>query len=183
MTERERIQKNYAKVQTKYPNVTDKEEIDRLAIKLDKHNLLWKALGLFGGAILCYILIGLLSKTKTDFSDTRAFLFILLLSALFEMVRTFVKYSKVENNYKPVVKIVEKQMLDVATILKNCGSKMRNLSEFSVIKEKLYDEEDAVDLLYGGATRHDYFLYFKHSKTAEQLKVKVKKDMFETDGN
>lgn len=179
MTEREKIEKTYEKIRTKFPDVTNKEEIDKLAIKLDKRNLLLKAAALFGGAILCYIVNVLLSKARTDFSDTSALVFITMLSALFEMVRTLIKYSKVEKTYKPVIKMGIMQPINVSHIMKRCGSKMRNLSEFSVIKERLYDKEDELDVLLNNATKHDYYLYFKDSQTGEGYTLKVKKDAFE----
>lgn len=178
MTERERIENTYRRVKKKYPNVTDKAEIDKLAIKLDKRDLLLKAFMLLLGAVVCCVLITWLSKTRTDFSETNGVLVLTLLSALFEFVRTLIKYFKVENTYKPIIEVGIRQTVDVAEIMKDYGKKMKNLSEFSVNKITLYDKEDDLQVLVNNATSHDYYLYFKDPQTDEKYNLEVKQDAF-----
>jgi len=172
MTERQRIEKAYEKVRAKFPDITDKSELDKLVIKEDKKNLLLKAIALFGGAVLCIIVNILLSKLRPKFSETSALVFIAMLSAFYEMTRTLIKYFKAGNAYKPVVADEDREFIDVDTIMEDCGSMMHNLSEFSVIKEKLYDKEDELDVLINNATSHDYYLYFIQDNKKYTLEVK-----------
>lgn len=168
MTDRERIEKTYAKIKKKYPDVTNKEEIDQLAIKHEKRFTLLCCLGLAAGAALCITLAFLLEFL----SDTRYILFITAGYQIFEIFRTLSKYSKIEKMYKPVENISHQGTLTRELILKDGGRTLKKADcQFTIVKLPLFDKEDDTEVGIDNITYHIHRFYFKIGEYSEALKV------------
>ena len=160
MTDRERIEKTYAKVKKKYPNVVNKDEIDALAIKQEKRFSLLCCLGLVAGAILCFV-IGALIKSET-YSETRYVLFVTGAFQVYEIFKILAKNSKIEKMYKPVETVTHQGVLTRERILKD-GKKLLKKAEgqFEIVKLPLKDKEDDTQVGLDNMTYHVYRFYFE----------------------
>lgn len=160
MTDRERIEKTYAKVKKKYPNVVNKDEIDALAIKQEKRFSLLCCLGLVAGAILCFV-IGALINSETH-SETRYVLFVTGAFQVYEIFKILAKHSKIEKMYKPVETVTHQGVLTRERILKD-GKKLLKKTEgqFEIVKLPLKDKEDDTQVGFDNMTYHIYRFYFE----------------------
>ena len=124
MTDKQRIEKTYGKIQAKYPHITSKEEIDNLAIKLDKRNTLLISGAYILGAIVCGIIFFLLIGNET-YEMTRYILLIMTCSGIFESFRTLGKYSKIEQRYRPILKVKYEGELTKNKIISDGGKALK----------------------------------------------------------
>ena len=178
MTDKERIEKIYKKIQTKYPNVSSKEEIDNLAIKMDKRNTLLLSLCYFLGAIVCGIVFFLLVGNET-FETTRYLFLVMTGSGIFECFRTLGKYSKIEQRYRPVLKVKYEGQLTKDKILQDGGKVLKKAEYiFNIIKMPLYDKEDETDVGIDNDTHHKHYLHFKRPDNNLQITYKVNRDRY-----
>lgn len=170
MTDRERIEKTYAKVKKKYPEVVSKEEIDALAIRHEKRFSLLCCLGLVAGAILCFV-IGALIKSES-YSETRYVLFVTGAFQIYEIFKIFGKYSKIEKMYKPVEVVSHQGNLTKEHILKDGGKALKKAeNQFTIVKLPLFDKEDDTEVGLDNMTYHIYRLYFETEGSAIILKT------------
>lgn len=177
MTDNEKMQKTYRKVNQKYPDATDKEEITELAIRLEKKNTIFRCLAWMAGAVICFIIFVCL--LNTDMEILRTMVVIMTGSALIEAFRTFAQYFKVEQRYRPVLKVKHEGELTKDIIIKDGGRKLRKADgNFRLLKTKLYDKEDETDVGTDNETIHTYYLMFEISKHGKSCKYKVSRKTY-----
>lgn len=178
MTDKERIEKTYRKIQTKYPNISNKDEIDNMAIKMDKRNTLLLSLGCFLGAIACGVIFFLLIENETH--ETTRYLFLVMTgSGIFECFRTLGKYSKIEQRYRPILKVKYEGELTKDKILQDGGKTLKKAEfVFNIVKLPLYDKEDETDVGIDNDTHHKYYLHFKRADNNLKITYKVKRDRY-----
>ena len=175
MTDRERIEKTYAKVKKKYPDVVSKEEIDALAIKHEKKFSLLCCLGLAAGAILCITLALLIESL----SDTRYILFITGGYQIFEIFRILAKYSKIEKMYRPVETVSHQGILTQDRILKDGGKVLKKAGyQFVIAKLPLFDKEDETEVGLDNITYHIHRLYFKIDEYDRTAFIKINRNTY-----
>lgn len=175
MTDRERMEKTYAKIKKKYPDVANKEEIDALAIKQEKKFSLLCALGLTAGAILCFALALLVEWL----SDTRYILFVTGAYQIFEVFRIFAKYSKIEKMYRPVETVTHQGTLTQERILKDGGKVLKKVGyDFVIAKLPLFDKEDETEVGVDNITYHIHRLYFKIDGYGRTAFLKVNRNTY-----
>lgn len=178
MTDKERIEKTYRKIQTKYPHITSKEEIDNLAIKLDKRNTLLMSLGCLAGAIVCGIVFFLLIGNET-YETTRYLFLVMTGSGIFECFRTLGKYSKIEQRYRPILKVKYEGQLTKDKILQDGGKVLKKAEYvFDIVKLPLFDKEDETDVGIDNDTHHKYYLHFTLPENDLKVTYKVKRDQY-----
>lgn len=175
MTDRERIEKTYAKIKKKYPDVVNKEEIDALAIKHEKRFSLLCCLGLAAGAILCITLALLIESL----SDTRYILFITGAYQIFEIFRILAKYSKIEKMYRPVEVVTHQGTLTQDCILKAGGKVLKKAGyQYVITKLPLFDKEDETEVGIDNITYHIHRLYFKVDEHGNTGFIKVNRNTY-----
>lgn len=175
MTDRERIEKTYAKIKKKYPDVVNKEEIDALAIKQEKKFSLLCCLGLAAGAILCITLALLIESL----SDTRYILFITGGYQIFEIFRILAKYSKIEKMYRPVETVSYQGTLTQDRILKDGGKVLKKAGyQFVLAKLPLFDKEDETEVGHDNVTYHIHRLYFKIDEYGRTAFIKISRNTY-----
>lgn len=175
MTDRERIEKTYAKVKKKYPDVVSKEEIDTLAIKQEKRFSLLCCLGLAVGAILCFALALLIESL----SDTRYILFVTGGYQVFEIFRILAKYSKIEKMYRPVETVSHQGTLTQDRILKDGGKVLKKADyQFVIAKLPLFDKEDETEVGIDNVTYHVHRLYFKIDEYGRTAYIKTSRNTY-----
>ncbi len=178
MTDKEQIQKIYNKLQRKYPHVTDKEEIDQLAIKLDKRNTLLISGAWLLGAIACFFVYLWLGK-NSNLEGTTSITLTMAGSGVFLCFTTLAKYPKIEKKYRPVLNIKYEGELTNAKIIKD-GKKVlkKEAYAFDLYKLPLFDKEDEIDVGIDNMVFHDYYVYFLHPHNALKMKYEVKKAFY-----
>ena len=159
MTDKERMERTYAKVRAKYPHVVNKEELDTLAIKHEKQFSLLCSLGLVAGAVLCFVLFFVINSET--FQDTKSILLITGVFMIVESIRILIKYPKIEKMYRPVETVVYQGMLtldrivsDGAKVLKKAGN------QFVIVRLQLHDKADETEVGFDNVTYHTYNLFF-----------------------
>ncbi len=178
MTDKERIESTYSKIQTKYPHITNKEEIDNLAIKFDKRNTLLISGAYLLGAIACGIIFFLLIGNET-FETTRYIFFVMAGSGVFECFRTLGKYSKIEQRYRPVLKVKYEGMLTKDKVISDGGKMLKKADfAFNVLRLPLFDKEDETDVGIDNNTYHKYYLKFKRPENDLQITYKVNRAFY-----
>lgn len=178
MTDKERIEKIYRKIQTKYPDVSSKEEIDNLAIKTDKRNTLLLSMGYFLGAVVCGIIFYLLVVNEA-FEASRYLFVIMAGSGVFECFRTLGKYSKIEQRYKPVVNVKYEGHLTRDKIFADGGKVLKNADYiFNIVKLPLYDKEDETDSSINNELYHKYYLHFRLPDSDLPITYNVNRDRY-----
>lgn len=172
MTDKERIQKTYKKIRAKYPDVINKEEIDDLAIKHDKRNVLIKSAVCFGIAILSAVAYILL--LDVELLEEILYIFILIsISGVFESIRTLGKYSKIERRYRPVIEVKNEGQLTRYKIIKDGGRMLKKAEYlFTLIKLPLSDKEDKYD------GDHEYYFLFDIPNVEQRVKYRVRYDRY-----
>lgn len=176
MTERQRVEKTYRKIQKKYPHITDKKEIDELAIKLGKRQLLLESLGWLLGAVASVLGFFLLDE---DFGETRYVLAVTGIACLFEVFKTLGKCSAVERQYRPVLHVKHEGLLTRERILKDGGKALKKAGgAFELVKLPLYDKADEIDSGVDNAVYHQYNLYFRRSADELPIPCEVKRDQY-----
>lgn len=178
MTDKARIEKTYQKIRTKYPHITNKDDIDNLAIKLDKRNTLLMCLGCFLGAVVCGIVFFLLIGNETH--DTTRYLFLVMtVSGIFECFRTLGKYSKIEQRYRPVLTIKHEGQLTREKILRDGGKILKKAEgAFNIIQLPLFDKEDESNVGLDNDTYHKYYLHFRRSENDRIITYKVTRNRY-----
>ncbi len=178
MTDKQRIEKIYSKIQAKYPLITDKDEIDNLAIKLDKRNTLLMSGAYLLGAVVCGIVFFLLLGNET-FETTRYIFLVMTGSGFFECFRTLGKYSKIEQRYKPILKVKYEGELTKDKIISDGGKVLKKAEyAFNLLKLPLYDKEDETDIGLDNDTHHMYYLHFKRPENDLPIIYKVNRDFY-----
>ena len=178
MTDKERIEKNYKKIQKKYPDVTNKDEIDNLAIKADKRNTLLVSAGCFLGAVVCLILFFVLYENDS-FEMTKYLLLVMTGSGIFECVRTLGKYSKIEQRYRPVIKVAYEGQLTKDRIIQDGGRVLKKAEyAFSIDRLTLDDKEDETDVGFSNDTHHRYCMYIRQAENYSRLIYKAKRNQY-----
>ena len=178
MTDKERIEKTYKKIRKKHPDVSSKEDIDTLAIKMDKRNTLLLSLGYFFGTVVCGFLYLLLVGNET-FDTTRYLFLVMTGSGIIECLRTLGKYSKIEQRYRPVLKVKYEGQLTRDRILKDGGKVLKKADYiFDIVKMTLYDKEDETDVGIDNETLHEYYVYFKRPDSGLKMTYKVSRDRY-----
>lgn len=174
MTDKMRTEKTYAKIREKYPHITNKDEIDNLAIKLEKRIIIYKSLGFLAGAVVSF-LVTFIAET----GDTRFYLYCLVALCIFEGFHTFSKYSKAEKLYKPVLNVNYEGCLARERILEDGKKIFKKYGEdFVLYKLPLFDMEDTVDDNAFVDMKHIYLLEFTHPESNEIISVKTKSDVY-----
>lgn len=178
MTDKEKIEKTYKKIQTKYPNIINKDEIDTLAIKLDKRNNLLISAGYILGSVVCAVIFFLLAENET-FEETRFLFLVMTVSGIFECFRTLGKYSKIEQRYRPVLNVNREGILTKEKIIQD-GAKILKKADcdFKIFKLPLHDKEDETDVGIENNTYHKYCLYFLLPKNGFKIAYTVKRDKY-----
>ncbi len=178
MTDKEHIQSIYQKIQVKYPQVTDQEEITQLAIKLDKRRTLLISGAWLLGAILCYIIFHLVLRSDT-FEGLSTMAIIMTGSGVFECIRTLCKYPKIQQKYKPVLTVKHEGELTQDKIL-NDGKRIlkKEAYVFQIFKLPLADKEDETDVGTDNETLHSYYYHFQHPEKELTMKYKVKRALY-----
>lgn len=178
MTDKEQIEKTYRKIREKYPTVTNKEEIDTLAIKLDKRNTLLISAGCFLGAIICAIVYFLLIENET-FETTRYILLITAGTGIFECFKTLGRYSKIEQRYRPIINVKYEGQLTKEKILQD-GNKVLKQADyvFSIIRLPLHDKEDDSDVDFDNAMYHKYYFHFILPENGLKVTYKVSRNQY-----
>lgn len=175
MTDRERIERTYAKVRKKYPGVVSQDEINVLAIKQEKKNSLLCCLGLAAGAALCITLALLLESL----SDTRYILLITGAYQVFEIFRTLAKYSKIEKMYRPIETVSYQGTLTQERILKDGGKILKKAAyQYVIAKLPLFDKEDETEIGLDNITYHIHRLYFKIDGYGRTAFIKVNRNTY-----
>ncbi len=179
MTDKQRVEKTYAKIKEKYPHVTSKEEIDSLAIKLDKKTTLLKSLGFFAGAV-AMALLGILASKKFPDSESPFYLYFCAVLFIFESFKIFSKYSKAEKLYKPVLNITYEGSLTRDKILEDGKRTFKKSGEdFTVYRLPLSDMEDSItDSSVLADMSHVYYFHFVHPETGVTMPCRVKTDTY-----
>lgn len=174
MTAKEQCEKTYAKVRKKYPNVADEEEIKNLAIQIDKRNTLLKSFAYLVGGIVCGV-IWIWLATNTDMETLYFLCMVMAGSGIIEFFRTLGKYFKVEQLYRPVLKVKHEGELTRDIIMKDGGRKLKKAEyQFQFIKTSLRDKEDETDVGLDNETLHTYYLYFN----GDTLPIKVSRKVY-----
>ena len=177
MTDRKRMEKTYAKVKKKYPDVVNQDEITALAIKQEKKFSLLCCLGLLGGAILCFI-IGALIKSQNH-SQTRYILFVTGAFQIYEIFKILAKYSKIERMYRPVEIVSHQGTLTQERILKDGGKVLKKADhQFTIVKLPLFDKEDETEVGVDNATYHIHRLYFQIDQYGRTEFLKVSRNTY-----
>lgn len=174
MTDRERIEKTYAKIKEKYPEMTSKEEIDALAIKLDKQNTLFIALAYLVGGIASAVAWWFM--ITYDVLEGASYLFLIMGgSGVFEFFRTLGKLSKIEQRYKPVIKVTQEGCLTKEILLRDGGRKLKKADyKYKLVKTPLFDKEDETDVGIDNETLHKYYFWFTVDERSIIYKVNRK---------
>lgn len=159
MTDKERKEIYIKKACEKFPEVVSREEINNLALKLDKQNLLWRCIGYIIGGIICLFLVMIIHQ---DFEETRMLLAVMSVSAVVEFFRTIGKYRKVKNNYGNISqKSSCRKQLTKNIVLSDMRKVSReNNNVFELIKVQLMDKKDESDVTVMNAMYHTYYLDF-----------------------
>lgn len=177
MTEREKIEKTYQQIKQKYPEITDKDEINTLAIKEDKKTTLLKAFAWLAGAIACFMIFGGFIQSENH-ESTRVLFLIMAGSGVVEFFRTLGVYSKIEMRYKPVVTVRNEGLLTKELVIKNGGSKLRKADyRFRIEKKCLLDKNDELDSGTDNEIYHSYTLQFI-TDSGISVELKVKRDVY-----
>lgn len=132
MTDKERIEKTYRKIQAKYPTVTNKDKIDSLTIKIDKRNTLLMNLSCFAGAIVCGSIFFLLLGNET-YELVRYLLLVMTGSGIFECFKTLGKYSKIKQRYRQILELKYEGQLTKDKILQDGGKLLKNKTNCPLI--------------------------------------------------
>ncbi len=177
MTDRQRIERTYAKIKKKYPHIDNKEEIDDLAIRYEKKFSWLCCLGLLAGAALCFLL-GFLINSE-DYSSTRYLLIVTGGYQIFEIFRALSKYSKIEKMYRPVETVSYHGILTPERILKD-GKKVlkKSDSRFTIVKLPLFDKEDETEVGVDNMTYHVHSLYFQLDAYGSKASVKTDRSTY-----
>lgn len=178
MTDKERTEKIYEKIKTKYPYVTSKEEIDNLAIKLDKQNTLLMSLGCLAGAVVCGIIAFLINGTRFD--ETCYLFGVMAASGIFECFKTLGKYSKIEKRYRPILEVKYEGHLTIEKILQDGRKALKKtgMYDFRIAKLPLLDKEDETDVGIDNDIHHRYYLIFLLPGIGFKATYKVKREQY-----
>lgn len=172
MTEKQRMDKFIDKVQRKYPDIVNKDELLDRAIKEDQKSLLLKAIGWFFGGIVSLIVAVIISSRNSD-SDMGVLFMIMGGSAVLESIRKFSSLSRVSRIYRPVVVVRDEGYLTREKILKDVGRKLnKDEGRFVLMKASLADKEDEIDTGTDNEVYHSYNLIFNVDGCSHTLKVK-----------
>lgn len=178
MTDRQRMEKTYGKIKEKYPQVTEREKIEELAIRHDKRLLILQSLAWLAGAAACFILF-LVLPGSTDINTVRYIFIVMAGSGIFEFFRTLGKLKMVEQRYRPVIKATDEGQLTLDIISKD-GKRLlkNNCQQFRIVREVLYDKEDEIDTGLDNETHHTFHLYFRIGANPINADFKVKKSAY-----
>lgn len=177
MTERQRVEKTCEKVHKKHPDITDKTEIRKLALRSEQRRTLWTSIGLLWASIACmllYILVPDSNYTGTIIAASLVFFIV----CSFEYFRTVLNASKIKYHFLPEHNKVKKQGTLTYELIKKKKrvSSIKN-DTFKIIKATLYDKDDAdnsfVSLIY-----HKYNLYFKLDEDFTTASLRVKRRVY-----
>ena len=174
MTEKERIEKTYRKIRTKYPDVTNREDLEALAIKADQKLTILQAFGwLLGGMVSCFVMIAL---WDSDMESLRLIFMMMTGSGLFEFFRTLGKYSCIEKRYRPVAEQRSEGQITKDLIAKRGGRELKKAEgRFILVKSSLVDKNDELETGTDNETHHSYSLRFEHNRCFD---FKVKRNVY-----
>ncbi len=175
MTDNQRIQKAYAQVQLKYPGITDRAELDRLAIAQEKKNLRLRALLWFGGAVISAILYIVILMFASDVIKSANYILLCTaISGIVEAVINLRKVRKVQQQFQPVLEIQHNGTLTLERINRDGGRKLQKANgQYRLEICTLLDKEDDQDSTFDNLTLHTYYLHFPNpnSNIARTFKV------------
>ena len=179
MADKERVQKRYAKVREKNPQVTDKAELDLLAMKLDQKITLLKALGFLGGALAMFA-FGLFARWSIPDGDSQYYSYFCAVFMFFESINIFSKYSRSEKLFRPVLNIEYEGCLTAAKIMQDGEKELRSSNgAFVLYRLPLVDiEEEVKDTAFLYPIKRQYFLKFFNPETGQPLSYKGKADTY-----
>lgn len=174
MTEKERIEKTYQKIRQKHPDVTDRAQLEELAIREDKTMTLLRSFGWLAGGILSLIVF---ARMPDDSYESVRLIFMMMGgSGIFEFFRTLGKYARVEQLYRPVLTVRHEGELTRELIVSKGGRKLKKAEDFFLWKLPLADKEDELDTGTDNETHHSYYLYFQAGD--RHLKYRVSRSTF-----
>ncbi len=180
MTDNQRVEKRYAKIKEKHPHITDPNEINKLALKLDKKITAGKILGWFAGAIAS-VLLALFSKATFPDSDSQYYIWICVLMCIFEGFKTLSKFSKCEKLFSSSSNTAYEGPLTKENILED-GKKIfkKEGEDFVILKLPLVDTEETTEdrVMDFVNIHHIFLLHFVHPETNLPLICKVSTDTY-----
>ncbi len=176
MTDNERLQRAYAQVQQKHPNVTDRTELDRLAIAQEKKNLRLHALLWLGGALVSGILYVVILLFASDtIKSANYILLCTAVSCIVEMIINLRKAGMVQQQFQPTLEIQHSGIVTMKMLKKDCGRKLAKANgQFQLEICALLDKEDEQDMTVDNLTTHSYYLHFANPNGSCTRKFKVR---------
>ncbi len=179
MTERQRLETTYKKVQKKHPHIANESTLKELALKTEWRRTLWISVGFLWGSILCMILYVLLPDNDyTDILIGCSLVFFIVCS--FEYFRTVLNSEKIKYHYLCEHNTKNQGTLTYEQIIKGkSASSTINEGNFKIIKAILYDKDDSDDS-YVSWIYHKYHLYFKKKDSFTTFGFRVKRRAYLT---
>lgn len=160
MTEQQRIKKTYDAIHKKYPDITDQEKLEELAIKADKRRTVLQAFAWLAGGFVC---LGIWLAMMSSGKESLTLIFMLMGgSGLFEFFRTLGKYSGIEKRYRPVANAKFEGILTNERIVKQGGRNLKKADyRYILRKTRLTDKNDELETGSDNETHHTYTLMFE----------------------
>ena len=171
MTEQQHKKAIYAKVQKKYPAVTDTQEMTRLAIAADRQRTTWICIALLWASIVCAGLFCFDFVTGVMAGCCIVF----FLTAGFEYFRTILDAKKISVHYISQLRPAFKGTLTHQQLRKDCKSTANG--DYTILKATLTDKDDndnsGVSFIF-----HKYTLFFQMPNSVSVSSLRVKRSAY-----
>lgn len=171
MSEKQHIESILKKVQEEHPEVTDSNEINRLAILEDTKKTRKEAILYIVFAVVLAV-VGILVNGETGG--------IALVGAIYMVVEFFLtlrKLKKIPQRYGAAVQSTVQGPVTMELLMRDCQKKLKKAESFQIHLLPLEDKSDENDG-YGAVIDHKYYLTFKLPNAVREQSVKVNERVY-----